>query len=122
MDLCAKCLGNAGELRGMSGESMGVGTKCLRYVGEFREMQWNVWVGAKCQGNAGECRRNLRQRVKSARGMQGNIGKYQGNVLGVRVNRQRNSGKCQENVREWVNSPGECSGMQPGECMEIGPK
>ena len=54
--------------------------------------------------------------------MQGNIGKYQGNVLGVRVNRQRNAGKCQENVREWVASPGEFSGMQPGECMEIGTK
>ena len=70
------------------------------------------------QGNAVE----TRHWVKSARGMQGNIGKYKGNVLGVRVNHQRNAGKCQGNVREWVNSPGECSGIQPAECMEIGPK
>ena len=49
---------------------------------------------------------------KSSRGMQGNKGKYQGNVLRVRANRQRNAGKCQGNVREWVNSPGECRGMQ----------
>ena len=66
MDLCAKCLGNAGELRGMSGESMGVGTKCLWNVGEFREMQWNVWVGAKCQGNAEKYREIPRERIGSA--------------------------------------------------------
>ena len=54
--------------------------------------------------------------------MQEDAKKCQVKVLGVRVNRQKNAGKCQENVREWVNSPGECSRMQPGECMEIGPK
>ena len=101
MDLCAKCLGNAGELRGMTGESMGVGTKCLRNVGEFREMQWNVWVGAKCQGNAGECRRNLRQWVKC----------------------QRNAGKYREIPRERIESackpPEECREM-PGECKRVG--
>ena len=43
-------------------------------------------VGAKCQGNAGECREMPGERMGvckvpgECRGMQGNAGEYQGNV------------------------------------------
>ena len=85
----------------MPGEQNGVGAKCQGNAGECRRMPGeHVRVGAKCQGNARECHRNLRQWVKSARGMQGNIGKYQGNILGAC--------KPPEECREM---PGECKGV-----------
>ena len=61
-----------GECRGMAGE--------------------RTVVGAKCQGNAGECR-----------GMQGNAGECQGNVWECKL-----PGECRE-----------CRGM-PGERMAVG--
>ena len=51
----AKCQGNAGECRGMPGERMGVGANCQGVAGGCRRMPGkHMGVSVKCQGNAGE--------------------------------------------------------------------
>ena len=83
MDLCAKCLGNAGDLRGMSGK-YGSGHKvpeeCRRIQGNAMERMGGCEVpgecrgmpsklkavGEKCQGNAGKYREIPRERIGSA--------------------------------------------------------
>ena len=81
---CREMQGNTGDYRGMPGERMGVGAKCQGNAGECRVMQAmsreSMGVGAKCQGNTGECQWNLWEWVQSPRGMLGNAGECQGNV------------------------------------------
>ena len=78
-------LGNAGECRGiqgMPGERTGVGAKCQGNVGECTGMTGErMGVGVNCQenaGNAGECQGNVWEWVHSARGMQGTTRGMQG--------------------------------------------
>ena len=121
MDLCAKCLGNAGELRGMSGESMGVGTlpeECRRIQGNAMERM----DGCKVPG---ECRVMPSKLKAVGEKCKGNAEKYR------EIPRERIGGACKppEECREM---PGECKGvgglprgMQRNaarKCMEIGPK
>ena len=113
-----ECRGIEGNVRGKYGSGRKVPEECRRIQGnamervggckvpgECRGMPSKLKaVGEKCQGNAGKYREIPRERIGSA------------------CKPPEECRKCQENVREWVKSPGECSGMQPGECMEIGPK
>ena len=86
----------------MPGEQNGVGAKCQGNAGECRRMPGeHVRVGAKCQGNAGECRRNKALGEKC----QGNAGKYR------EIQRERIGSACKP--------PEECREM-PGKCKGVG--
>ena len=122
MGVGAKCQGNVGECKGMpgniwewvqsargmqvnatatygSGAVPGECRKCWGMPGE------RMGVGAKCQGNVGECK-----------GMPGNIWEWVQSARGMQVNATATYGSCAV--------PGErrkCWGM-PGERMGVGTK
>ena len=80
-------------------------------------------VGAKCQGNAGECKRmpgehmgvgavsgECRRMPGEGIGMCAKCQENAGECMGVGAMCQGNAGECQGKIRERVQ--GECRGMQ----------
>ena len=94
--------GNAGNAKGKYGS----GCKVPR---EYRGMPVELMgVGAKSQGNAGECRGIPGERMGVGANSQGNAG---------------NAGECQGNVLEWVYSArgmqGTTRGLQGSGCKVL---
>ena len=135
--------GNAREYRGMPGERMGVGAKCQGNAGECHSNVWE-WCSAKgMQEMLGNARGTYGSGCKvpgECRGMQGNAREH----MGVGAKCQGNAGECHSNVWEWCSArrtqemlgnargtygsghkvPGECRGMQGNarEHMGVGAK